>query len=305
MKKFLNADSSTYETVFTLNSTESINIASQLIQNEGYANTDNVVVNTIFEHNSNELPWRYGTGYSRISISADRHGFIDVNGLERILKEFNHNHTFGKKRIRLIAVSGASNVLGTINDIESICNIAHKYEARVLVDGAQLVAHRIVEIDKWGVDYFVFSGHKIYAPFGTGVLLLKKTFVINNNHWKTVQRSGDENVVGIAALGKALVLLQRIGMATVEQTEMDITARLLSCLSGVKGIKVYGIREHDSENLRKRVGVISFSVKKILHDKVAKALAEQGGIGVRYGCFCAHRLVKHRSDLFFIMESVN
>ena len=91
-----------------------------------------------------------------------------MNELEKILREYNQKDQHGKKRIMLVAVSGASNVLGICNDLEEISRIVHQYRARLLVDGAQLVAHRKIEMERYGIDYLVFSAHKIYAPFGCG-----------------------------------------------------------------------------------------------------------------------------------------
>jgi selenocysteine lyase/cysteine desulfurase len=93
------------------------------------------------EHHSNELPWRYVPGVSRVRLSVDHEGFVDLGELERLLREYNQECAHGAKRVRIVAVSGASNVLGSFNDLPTIGRIAHKYGARFLVDGAQLVAN--------------------------------------------------------------------------------------------------------------------------------------------------------------------
>ena len=108
-----------------------------------------------------------------------------------------------------------------------------------------------------------------------------------------IRSSGEENVGGIAALGKALVLLQRIGLDLIQEEEQALTARALRGLAQIPGLTVYGVKDPDSPRFAQKGGVIAFGLKDILPSRVAKALAERGGIGVRYGCHCAHLLIKH------------
>jgi len=291
---FLVASPETYEIIFTCNTTEAINMAARFIHYQYKDDSEVVILNTILEHNSNELPWRYIPGTSLIRLSVNKDGFVNPDELEHILNQYNREGLHGKKRIRVVAVSGASNVLGTFNNIRTISEIAHKYGARILVDGAQLVAHRSVNINKWGIDYFAFSGHKAYAPFGSGALLVKKELVcIDPPELQKIRDSGEENIIGIAALGKAFTLLQRIGMDKIEEKERILVRRLLKGLSGIQGIEVYGIQDPDSGNFIHKGGIVSFSIKNVPHKVVARELAERGGIGIRYGCFCAHLLIKH------------
>jgi selenocysteine lyase/cysteine desulfurase len=107
-----------------------------------------------------------------------------------------------------------------------------------------------------------------------------------------IRASGEENVAGIAALGKALVLLQRIGLDVIQEEEQALTARALHGLAQVPGLKLYGVKDPDSPRFAQKGGVIAFSLGDILPSRVASALAERGGIGVRYGCHCAHLLIK-------------
>ena len=125
-------------------------------------------------------------------------------------------------------MSGASNVLGVFNDLAEIGRIVHRYGARLLVDAAQLVAHRKVAMESSGIDYLAFSAHKAYAPFGTGVLVARKGLLsFSPAEMERIRSSGEENVGGIAALGKALVLLQRIGLDVIQEEEQALTARAL------------------------------------------------------------------------------
>ena len=190
-------------------------------------------------------------------------------------------------------MSGASNVLGAFNDLAEIGRIAHRYGARLLVDAAQLVAHRKVEMAACGIDYLAFSAHKVYAPFGTGVLLARKGLLaFSPAEMERIHSSGEENAGGIAALGKALVLLQRIGLNVIQEEEQALTGRAMRGLAQVPGLTIYGIRDVDSPRFPQKGGVIAFGLKGMMPNRVARALAERGGIGVRYGCHCAHLLIK-------------
>jgi selenocysteine lyase/cysteine desulfurase len=290
----MGAPPSGYDLIFTSNTTEAINMVAESLSRESEQDVEPVVLNTLLEHNSNELPWRMLAHVDLIRMGVDDEGFLDLNELDRMLSAYNKEGKHGKKRIRLVAMSGASNVLGTFNDLAAISRIVHRYGARLLVDAAQLVAHRKVEMDRWGIDYLAFSAHKVYAPFGTGVLLFRKGLLnFSDEERKAIDFSGGENAAGIAALGKALVLLQRAGFEVIRKEEQSLTAQALRGLSKIDGVRIYGIRDPDSPGFSRKGGVIVFDLKNIFPNAVAKALAEQGGIGVRYGCHCAHMLIKH------------
>ena len=295
----LGAPLADYDVLFTSNTTEAINLVAESLRNESEPGTKSVVLNTLLEHNSNELPWRTIPGVSLIRLPVDDEGFLDLNELEALLRAYNQEDQHGKSgtgvaRIKLVAVSGASNVLGTCNDLAEISRIVHRYGARLLVDAAQLVAHRKVEVAGWGIDYLAFSAHKVYAPFGTGALLVRKGLLrFSSSELELIHSSGEENVGGIAALGKALVLLQRVGLDVIQEEEQALTGRALAGLAQIPGLKVYGVKDPNSPRFAQKGGVIAFDLGNILPSRVAKALAERGGIGVRYGCHCAHLLIKH------------
>lgn len=293
-ERFLGASPETYDLVFASNTTEAINLIAESFGNEQEHEFEPVIINTILEHNSNDLPWRLLSGFSLIRLDVDSEGFLDLKGLELLLDEYNERGLHGKKRIRLLALSGASNVLGVFNDLASISRIVHKYGVRILVDAAQLVAHRKIELESLGIDYLVFSAHKAYAPFGSGVLVVRKGLLnFNPSELELIQSSGEENPGGIAALGKSLVLLDRIGFDLIKEEELALTKRLLQGLSQIEGMNIFGVRDTDSPRFANRGGVIAFEIKGFFANVIAKKLAEQGGIGVRYGCHCAHLLVKH------------
>ncbi|HBC77465.1 MAG TPA: hypothetical protein DCZ51_02480, partial [Bacteroidales bacterium] len=132
----LGAPKAEYDLIFTSNTTEAINLAAESLGRESGPEMEPVVVSTILEHTSNDLPWRMVPNVSVIRLSVDNEGIIDLNELEKILGEYNQNNQHGKKRIRLIAISGASNVLGICNDLTEIGRIVHRYGAGLFIDGA-------------------------------------------------------------------------------------------------------------------------------------------------------------------------
>jgi cysteine desulfurase/selenocysteine lyase len=299
----LGAPLAAYDVIFTSNTTEAINLTAESLRDESQQGFESVVLNTLLEHNSNELPWRRVPGFSLIRLPVDAEGLVDLNDLETLLCAYNQNGQHGKKRIKLVAVSGASNVLGVFNNLAEISRIVHRYGARLLVDAAQLVAHRKVEMEGCGIDYLAFSAHKVYAPFGCGMLLARKGLLhFSPAELELIQSSGEENVGGIAALGKALVLLQRIGLDVIQEEEQALTGRALRGLAQIPGLTIYGIKDPDSPRFAHKGGVIVFRLEGILAPQVAKGLAEQGGIGVRAGCHCAHLLIKHLLNIHPLLK---
>jgi selenocysteine lyase/cysteine desulfurase len=289
----LGAPLSAYDVVFTSNTTEAINLVAESLSREAEPGVEAIVLNTFLEHNSNELPWRTVPGFSLIRLPVDAEGFVDLNELQMLLCAYNQQEQHGKERIKLVAVSGASNVLGSYNDLAEISRIVHRYGARLLVDAAQLVAHRKVAMEECGIDYLAFSAHKVYAPFGSGALVARKGLLkISPAELDLIRSSGEENVGGVAALGKALVLLQRIGLDVIQEEEQALTALALRGLAQIPGIRIHGVKDPGSPRFAQKGGVVAFSLGSLMPHQVAQELAERGGIGVRSGCHCAHLLVK-------------
>lgn len=294
VSEFLGAPPENYELVFTSNATEAINLAAGKLGRESFPDTETVVLNTLLEHSSNELPWRTHPGLSLIRLGVDDEGMMDLAEMETLLREYNQDLKHGKQRIRLVAVSGASNVLGSFNNLEEISSIVHRYGARLLVDAAQMVAHRKVDMQAGDFDYLAFSAHKVYAPFGAGALLVKKGPPgFSPEETSAIRASGEENAAGIAALGKALYLLKRIGLDVIHEEEQELTAYALRKLAQVPGIKIFGIKDPGSPLFSRKGGVIMFALKEMMANRLAKELALKGGIGVRSGCHCAHLIIKH------------
>ncbi|HRY33672.1 MAG TPA: aminotransferase class V-fold PLP-dependent enzyme [Bacteroidales bacterium] len=292
--RILEAPLEAYDIHFFSNTTESVNVAAAHFTHDAGGDIVPVVLASLSEHSSNDLPWREMTGGEVLRIGIDAEGFLDLGQLEALLSAYNAEKLHGKKRIVLAALCGASNVTGAYNDLAGISRIVHRYGAGLLVDAAQMVAHRPVAMKTAGIDALVFSAHKVYAPFGAGVLAVRRGMLRSGGESrKAALASGEENTAGIAALGKALLLLERTGFDVIRQEEQKLTAKALNGLSEIPGVSVYGLRRPDAESFSAKGGVIPFSMKGLMAPKLAAELAARGGIGIRAGCFCAHILVKH------------
>lgn len=298
--EFVGADPEHDVVIFGKNTSEAINkLASRLP-----LRPDDVVICTVMEHHSNDLPWRGRAQVVYVGLKADKS--LDVEDLARKLEQFG-------ERVKLIAITGASNVSGYTPPIYAIAELAHHYGARVLVDCAQLAPHRAVHMGSPDsprrLDFVALSAHKMYAPFGTGALVgPREVFrqgapeyrgggtidivTLEEVHWaEPPERDevGSPNLVGAVALAASIRQLSRAGMDAIAAHERKLTGYALRRLRDLDGVKVYG--SDDPDRLDDRLGVISFNVAGLPHGKVAAILGFEGGIAVRHGCFCAHPYV--------------
>jgi selenocysteine lyase/cysteine desulfurase len=294
LRNFFGASASEFDFVFACNATEAVNYAARNLAAKDFGDVQLVVVNTLLEHHSNELPWRMLPGFNLVRTDVDENGFVDLLRLETLLKAYNQECLYGQQRIVLVAFSGASNVLGTLNPLEKIAKICHRYNVQCLVDGAQLSAHRAVDLAASGVDYYAFSAHKMCSPFGSGGLFIRR----GSHHLiEEVCMNGFANAAGVAALAKSTVLLALIGFERIEAYERDLTTRALTVLSEFRGIQIYGMSDPSGPEFKDKGPVIVFEMKGFPHNLLAKYLADYGGIGTRNGCFCAHMLVSGRMGI--------
>jgi selenocysteine lyase/cysteine desulfurase len=290
---FLGASSENFELIFTSNTTEAINIVAESLKMQPSDDTEHVLLNTMFEHSSNELPWRILSNYSQLRMDISNDGIVDLEKLESIFEAYNSKAVHGNKRISLFAMSGASNVLGIYNDLEKIGQITHRFGVHFLVDAAQLIAHREVNMERCNIDYLAFSAHKMYAPFGSGALVVRKGLLhYNQSSLEEIQSSGEENVVGIAALGKALNILQLLGWELIQKEEHELLTIALKRMKQLPGIRLFGLSDPDDPNIHMKGGIVLFEFKGIPPYKTSRELAMRRGIGVRYGCHCAHLIIK-------------
>ncbi|GAB4530716.1 MAG: aminotransferase class V-fold PLP-dependent enzyme [Anaerolineales bacterium] len=300
---FMGANPDEHTCIFGKNTTEALN---KLARRFLFTPQRDVVLTTLMEHHSNDLPWRANAHVVHVGVLPD--GRLDEAELDALLAHYG-------SRVALVAVTGASNVTGYLNPIHRLAEKAHAVGAQILVDCAQLAPHRAVNMgsldDPAHLDYVSISAHKMYAPFGSGALIGRRdTFAqgapdmvgggtidmvtLDEVIWAQPpdrDEAGSPNTVGAVALAAAMRQLQEVGMDVVAQHEAELTAYALERLTNIPGIHIFG--DTDPRNTMQRVGVIPFLVENADHFLVSAILGHEFGIGVRSGCFCAHPYVLH------------
>ncbi|MBK8998221.1 MAG: aminotransferase class V-fold PLP-dependent enzyme [Myxococcales bacterium] len=269
-----------------------------------------LVVVTMMEHHSNLIPWMEAVGHHNLRAARvdPLTGALDLADLQRILEQEG-------PRVRLVAVTGVSNVTGIVNPVHQIARQAHAVGAQILVDGAQWVPHARVEMHSAdpaaSLDYLVLSGHKLYAPGSRGALIGSLETLSGRRcvtdvgggmvEYVTMQdfelkddvtareEAGTPNIPGSIAMGLVAEALLRIGMDVVAEREHRLTEKLVRRLERVPGVRIYG--STDLERVP-RAGVVSFNLEGIYHGLCAAYLNDFHNIAVRDGCFCAHPYVK-------------
>ncbi len=301
VRQFFNVQDEEHTIIFGKNATESINkLARRIPLKEG-----NIILTSRMEHHSNDLPWRMRAPV--VHVDVDKNGRLDMDDLKGKLKDYS-------SKIGLVSITGASNVTGYINPIDEIAELVHSYGSEFMVDAAQLAPHRTIDMksqdDPSHIDYLAFSAHKIYAPFGLGVLIANRSAfeegdpdyvgggtvdIVSIDHvfWTDVpekEEAGTPNVVGAIALAKALRVIQEIGMDNVAAHEANLTKYALHKMKKIPGMTLFG--STDEDDVDNRLGVISFNIGNMPHALVASILNYESAIGVRNGCFCAHPYIK-------------
>jgi selenocysteine lyase/cysteine desulfurase len=295
VRRFVNAHS-TDAVLFTRNTTDSLNLLAHALPR----NTSVVVFDS--EHHAALLPWRGNT----IRLPAPQDPGVAVDAVRTALRDCPTGP-------RLVVVTGASNVTGELWPIAELAETAHRHGARIVVDAAQLAPHRPIDLRRIGADYLVFSGHKLYAPFGAGVLVGRSDWLRAAHPYLrgggatqlvTQQRpdqlgvawaelpdrheAGSPNVVGVHALAVACATLGR-HWTSVLAHERALLDRLRTGLATVPGLRELSVFGDDSD----RVGVVSCTIDGHEPGLLAAALSSEYGIGVRDGAFCAH-ILTHR-----------
>jgi cysteine desulfurase/selenocysteine lyase len=287
----------TSEVVFTRNTTEGINLVASAWARKTLGPGDEILV-TEMEHHSNLVPWQLAaqaTGARVRAIPFLPDGTLDL-GTAR--------HMLGSGRVRLLALTHMSNVLGTINPVRELAAMAHTAGALVLVDGAQSVPHMPVDVQELGIDFLAFSAHKMLGPTGVGVLWARRelleamdpyqgggsmisTVELERSRWAEVPakfEAGTPNIADVVAFGAAIEYLWTLGMEQVRGHEMQITQYALDRLREVVPVRVHGPRE-----VNERGGLIAFSFDG-LHPHDVSQVLDQYGVAVRAGHHCAQPL---------------
>src|SRR5262245_17775237 len=279
---FVGARTDQHVVIFGANTTWALNKLARRIAFQ----PDDIVVSTELEHHANDLPWRQVAQVVRVRV--DTHGRLDEGHYIQLLRHY-------AGRVRLVAVSGGSNVTGMLPPIHRLAELAHAAGAEIAVDCAQLAPHRPIDIgdldDPAHLDYIAFSGHKLYAPFGAGVLIGRRdTFAqgapeavgggtvrqvtLENVTWADTparDEAGTPNVVGAVALAAATLELRRIGLARIAAHEAALTAHALEQLQRIPGLLLYG--DADPARATERLGVLPFTIESVDHRLVAAILS--------------------------------
>jgi len=295
---------------FTRSTTESLNWVAQTYGEQFVGPQDEIVL-TVMEHHSNLVPWqqlaiRKHAKLRYIGLTSD--GQLDMTAAQRLITP----------KTKIVAVAQTSNVLGVTNPIKQLATLAHQNDAIIVVDGAQAVAHQPVDVQALDADFYAFSGHKMLAPTGIGVLygkldLLKQLTpaefggeMIDNVTPETTtfaaipQRfeAGTPNISGVIGLGAAITYLQQVGWHAIDTQERQLTAQLLNGLLAMDGVTVYGPTE-----LAAHGPVVAFNVNGVHPHDVATGL-DMAGVEVRAGHHCAQPLMQYLHTSATVRASV-
>ena len=298
LAKFIGAPDSA-ELVWTRGTTEAINLVASSWGMDTLGDGDEILLSSL-EHHSNIVPWQLvasRTGARLRYIEMDEQGRLILDDLPELLTD----------RTRLVAVSHISNALGTVNPIREIVDQAKQVGALVLVDGAQAVPHRRVDVQELGCDFYAFSGHKMCGPTGSGGLWARRSLLESMppyqgggemirmverdmSTWAEIPHkfeAGTPNIAGAIALGAAADFLDEVGFDAIAEHERELLSYALERLDDMGGINVYGPTDLDE-----RSGVISFTMGDA-HPHDISTILDSRGIAIRAGHHCAQLVMQH------------
>ncbi len=297
VRDFIGA-SNVEEVIFTGGTTASINAVAYGWARKFLKPGDEVLLN-VMEHHANFVPWQQAaiaTGAKLRFIPLTSDGRLDLTQLDSVLTE----------RTKLVAVTGMSNVLGTINPIKELAAKAHAVGALILIDGAQNVPHQPVDVVDLEIDFLVFSGHKIYGPSGIGILwgkqklltamdpfqfggnMIREVF-LETSTWADLPAKFEAGTIPIAeavALGTAIQYVQQFDPHAVHAHEMELTAKAFQLLQAIPGVTIYG------PGLEHRGSIVSFTVEGV-HPHDLADLFNNRGVAIRAGHHCTMPLHEH------------
>ena len=309
--EFIGAESAS-EIIFTRNASESLNLIAKSY-GETFLKEGDEIVLTVMEHHSNLLPWQEvgkKTGAKLVFLEPDKTGFISDEEIKAKITE----------KTKLVSLAHISNVLGRKNPVEKVIKAAHDIGAVAVIDGAQAVPHTRVNVRELDADFYVFSGHKMLAPMGIGVVYGKKKllnkmppFLTGGEMIEYVEldsatyaevphkfEAGTVNVGGAVGLHAAMDYLDKVGFDYIEETELRLTNRLFEGMKAIPYIKIAG-----SENAEEHNGIITFTIDDV-HPHDSASILNDAKICVRAGHHCAQPLMKFlgfnstlRASLYF------
>ncbi len=295
VQQYINAEHSR-EVIFTKGTTESINLVAHSFCQQFCQQGDEIIISAM-EHHANIVSWQLQETIRGIKlriIPINEKGELIIDEMKKLISS----------KTRLISVTHVSNVLGTINPIEEIIEIAHSHDIPVLIDAAQSVQHMVIDVQKLDCDFLVFSGHKVYGPNGVGVLYGKEKWLnqmppyqgggemIGHVSFKGTTfnelpfkfEAGTPNYPDVIALAKALNYIKNIGLDSIKSYEDELLQYCSDELAKIEGIRIFGTSE-------KKSSVISFLVGNIHHYDMGMLL-DKMGIAVRTGHHCAQPLME-------------
>jgi len=296
VRELINAESRE-QIIFTKGTTESINLVAFSFGEAFIQEGDEIIVSEM-EHHSNIVPWQLMAGRKGakiVMLPIDDDGRLQIEKLESLISN----------RTKLIAVTHVSNVLGTINPVKQIAQIAHSNGIRILIDGAQAAAHLRIDVQDLDADFYAFSAHKMYGPNGVGVLYGKKELLeqmppyqgggemisevkfagTTYNELPYKFEAGTPNISGVIAFGAAIGYLQQVGIENAAAWETELLNYATKQLLTIPGLRIYGTQTEKS-------GVISFNVEGV-HFFDLGTMLDKFGIAVRTGHHCADPLMDH------------
>lgn len=296
--KFLNIKDR-QEIIFVRGTTEAINLVAYTWGRQN-VNAGDIIVTTEYEHHSNIVPWQLLTQEKNAKLE-----YIGVNDDGELLLD-QLDAYLATDKVKLVAISQMSNVLGTITDMAEVMRMCKKAGVKVLVDGAQSVPHMKVDLQSLGCDFFAFSAHKMLGPTGVGILWVRKELLeqmipfhgggdmIREVHkyettWNDLPykfEAGTPNIADVIGFAAALDYLNNLGMDFVRNHEIEITKYALEKMSAIKGLKIYGTKD-----ISKRGGVISFNFADI-HPHDLATIIDEEGVAIRSGHHCAQVLME-------------
>ena len=296
--KFLNADPDVYTCFYVNSTTDGLNkLASALVESE-----DDLILATRIEHHANDLSWRERCKV--IYAEVDEQGRVIYEDIERLLTE-------NEGKVKYVTITAASNVTGYVTDVHRVAKMAHAHGARIIVDGAQIVAHREFSMKgatpEEDIDFFVFSAHKMYSPYGGGAVVgpweelvqhmpefygggivkLVRDYDVVYKSAPEVYEAGSPNYAGVVGMAEAMRVLKEVGFDAISEHEKVLNRRLIEGLKKFDKVIIYG----DYENIDDRVGVVTFNFEDINSYVLAQQLSNTGAVATRRGAFCAHPYV--------------
>lgn len=298
VKTFINAKESA-EVLFTRGTTTSLNWVAKGF-GEANVNEGDEIVISYMEHHSNIIPWQQLAKKQKATlryIELTPTGELDLASAKKLITA----------KTKIVAIAHVSNVLGVVNPIAELTEIAHQVGAVMVVDGAQSVPHMAVDVQQLDVDFYAFSGHKMLAPTGIGVLYGKRSLLekmepiefggemidfvyLEDSTWKELPwkfEAGTPNIAGAIGLGAAIDYLTEVGMEDIHHYEQELVAYVLPKLQEIPGITIYGPTDP-----AKRTGVITFNLEGVHPHDLATAM-DMEGVAVRAGHHCAQPLMNY------------